>query len=485
MSLPRWCLNRFGGLRFIIIILFMLVLLAISSHALPLQSSSSYNSDKEKRDNIVCGAASWTDIVAFFLLNYVVHAGTIRHFPGDSTTTQIWWTACAFFVPFAGVWRACESIANARPFEKDALERAKYAGALCMVHHLSLRRRGARNGEEILFCRIRGRVPSTPDENGFVACTFRNDRFEFWGSRIVNPLFEKIHGGGSALYSDSFVIVPPNLKVVSKCDGNVVLSCSSGTLKCAAAIVQVGFAAVTLYRARGDQVEKYGYAAFGLTVIPYAIMSVLNLMANILTPEYPTLFTVHSDLMDAAERRPGLVFEGVVGTIVPRSSETNDFYGTLAIRHESSVQIPEGYVDESDEELRVEASDIGRHETIPNYAKTQKIQNIAAIAIGLAALATPYILISVFSDGFKSGDISTPVERGFVMSWLVVGQVFGALVGLFGYGDSTEGNLFLRAYTIWDYLGPALLVVLVITPAVGGFVVVGLMIKQFGSCVIL
>ena len=51
-----------------------------------------------------------------------------------------------------------------------------------------------------------------------------------------------------------------------------------------------------------------------------------------------------------------------------------------------------------------------------------------ATAIGIAALGTPYILITSFTDGFKTDDISTSIQRGFVMRWLPVGQVFGALM---------------------------------------------------------
>src|SRR5271163_1401841 len=95
---------HFGlGITFTLVIVLALVVVGFT-HALPLQSISL---NKEKRD-LVCGAASREDITAFFLLNYVAHAATIRHFPGDTTETQIWYTACALFCPFTGVWKACQ-----------------------------------------------------------------------------------------------------------------------------------------------------------------------------------------------------------------------------------------------------------------------------------------------------------------------------------------------------------------------------------------
>jgi hypothetical protein len=83
-----------------IIAMFALAVLVVLSHELPFQRPSSQN---HKRSDVLCGAASWEDVVAFYLLNYIAHGATIRHFPGDSTKTQIWWTACALFFPFAGV----------------------------------------------------------------------------------------------------------------------------------------------------------------------------------------------------------------------------------------------------------------------------------------------------------------------------------------------------------------------------------------------
>jgi hypothetical protein len=459
-------------------------------HALPVASPDPYT--KEKRSAVVCGAASWEDVVAFFLLNYVAHAATIHHFPGDSSSTQIWWTACVLFVPFAGVWRACQSIANARPFEKNPLERAKYAGALCTMISEPLRT----DRTELRHCRLRGKL-GTPDEDGFVSCVVRI-AFDSL-SRTVTTDSEKIHGGTAR--DGSLSIVPPSVKVVPNCDTpKVQLSCSNGLLKSATAVVQVVFACLTLYRTKGDQVEMYGYAAFGLTVIPYATMSILNLTANLLTPEYPTLFMVQSDGMDKMQRghsKPQ--YDGTVGTIVPENAATG-FYDMVSVRmtmtrpsgyFRAKVRIPEGYVgDNSDGEFEAAVSYFGRHETILTFDRSQRIRNLVAIAIGITALVTPYVLIAIFSHGFETGTLSTPLQRGFLMSWLVVGQVFGALSGWLGHNDSTAGNPFLdmpawreRDFTFfWSVVLPVLSVA--IAPALGGFVVVGLMIKQFGSCVV-
>jgi hypothetical protein len=233
---------------------------------------------------------------------------------------------------------------------------------------------------------------------------------------------------------------------------------------------------------------------------PYAIMSILNLTANLLTPEYPALYIVQSDgLAHASQQMVSAKprFDGTVGTIVPANAANGNgsFHSTISVRHitatsdlqqyKAKIRMPEGYVGHrSDGKLEVAIPEFGRHETIPTYARTQRIRNLVAIAIGIAALVTPYILIAIFSQGFQTGTLSTPLQRGFVMSWMLVGQVFGALSGWFGREDSTTGNLFYGYLQSKELFGRLFPVLAVIIPSVGGFVVVGQMIKQFGSCVL-
>jgi hypothetical protein len=90
-----------------------------------------------------------------------------------------------------------------------------------------------------------------------------------------------------------------------------------------AALLQSLYASLTLYRTGGGQVNRYGFAAPGLTVLPYAVMSILNLMANLVAPHYPTLYLVRSEVMEEAERRTGLPFHYVVGKVV-EESDAND-----------------------------------------------------------------------------------------------------------------------------------------------------------------
>ena len=86
-------------------------------------------------------------------------------------------------------------------------------------------------------------------------------------------------------------------------------------------IAQVIFASITIYRARGDQIEKYGYAAYGLSVYPYLLMSLANLIKLAVCGRYPYAYVLRTATLAEAEKDGG-VFEGAVGN--PREDDKVD-----------------------------------------------------------------------------------------------------------------------------------------------------------------
>lgn len=60
--------------------------------------------------------------------------------------------------------------------------------------------------------------------------------------------------------------------------------CSSHSiLRGVISIFQLIYASSTLYRTKGDQLDRYGYAAFRLTVTPYLLISFVNLLRSLNT----------------------------------------------------------------------------------------------------------------------------------------------------------------------------------------------------------
>lgn len=96
-------------------------------------------------------------------------------------------------------------------------------------------------------------------------------------------------------------------------------------------IIQLLFGSTTLIHNPGeDLIRKYGSSAFSLAVAPYVWMSFINLLANMLCPQYPNIYLVRNSIMDEVEERMRVehnetqTFFGVVGHLRPKVAVTNN-----------------------------------------------------------------------------------------------------------------------------------------------------------------
>lgn len=113
-------------------------------------------------------------------------------------------------------------------------------------------------------------------------------------------------------------ILPDNATIVANTDAeteNFKISSSYNFAQVVVSIVQLVASSITLYRTRGDQLIQYGYAAFGLTVLPYVTMSIVNFVGNLATPNYQAMYLVHSPELEEAKERGGS-FDGTIGKLL-------------------------------------------------------------------------------------------------------------------------------------------------------------------------
>ncbi|KAM3069621.1 hypothetical protein ACMFMF_008834 [Clarireedia jacksonii] len=114
--------------------------------------------------------------------------------------------------------------------------------------------------------------------------------------------------------------VPPHMSVRPRRNprsgqtSSLTISSQFSALQVLWSITQTCIGSYTLYKSRGAQLDIYGYAAFGLTVIPYVTASIINLLASLVSRQYDDVFLIHSEIMDEAIARGGWV-DGVVGTV--------------------------------------------------------------------------------------------------------------------------------------------------------------------------
>ncbi|KAJ7909938.1 hypothetical protein B0H13DRAFT_2192607, partial [Mycena leptocephala] len=274
--------------------------------------------------SLLCTPTRWTNILAFFLGNYIAHAATVVSIPGEQFVDYVYIMVMALLFPTAGIVRGLDAIFRGAVFAQNDLMCAARAGALCMLIRTDHDNDEAKLSTEYL--------PWNPPRGS-----------SFWGELIGTPCrLRNIHGVEKALPSGyDFAVVPHDAVVLSghpplasprtrrvvailqtcygaftSCrtrgdqiaaqaaapgPGAVVISASKNAARAVVAILQTFYGIFTLYRARGDQIARYGYAAFGLTVAPYTMMSIINLLGSVLTPSYPTMYLVRSEVMDEVD----------------------------------------------------------------------------------------------------------------------------------------------------------------------------------------
>jgi hypothetical protein len=263
----------------------------------------------------------------------------------------------------------------------------------------------------------------------------------------------KIHG--RCKIPQDFIVVPvprhstfendsPEIKTIPK----FRLSSGYSLVKILLALGQALYATATLIEAtKGKQIERFGYAAYGLTVAPYAFMSLINLLGHLICPEYPKKYLVDSEGfrhlctdLGKSEKYPlcdsdaGIVVEGIVGKLDNKS-------------------------------------DLDGQRTEFRYS----LDGLELIGAYLALILGTAVSVGIIGGltKFHPGS-STWSQRTWTMTWLSFGIFLGWLdTGVFDEkaGELTADNdnrmLFMLAYS---------------SPAIGGFVVVSQMLSAYGVC---
>ena len=268
---------------------------------------------------------------------------------------------------------------------------------------------------------------------------------------------------------------------------------------------------MTLYNTQGRQIEKFGYAAFGLTVVPYAVMSIVNGFANLLCPDYSAVYIVCNQTLDNLHTRSGR-----------RSQERTQAapVGQAAIQQNTFVQVAEQGVshsaqadesaegqnqaqraqdDHEDQEFRISgtvgtlslASDLAIQKHLEGNCGLVALKSVLKFAVKtlVGYLFIIAVILGIIGglSSFRQGS-STLAQRVWTMMWLCSGFHSGLLYHLF------RGTLRNREVLIVSTLkydnGWRLLVAkfffctltMSTVPAIGGFVLVAQMINSYGVC---
>lgn len=240
------------------------------------------------KGDTVCRRGDWLDIAKFFLFNFVVHALTVVNAPGAKTLRSLHTSLTAILLPFSGAYRAFQSMAFYRWEKEGDLIIALRAQALCTTipseHHPTA---------GVLFpalnvidvhgqhsVPLHGFLEWTGLKSPTLRPTYQLCRVPWWFAIV--PLKQPF--------------IPPTTPEHPTAENNPMsetkISCDYNVMKIFAAILQIFSGLFQIYQARGQQLERYGYSAYSLTVVPYVLMSLVNLFACLCIPQYPMMYIV-------------------------------------------------------------------------------------------------------------------------------------------------------------------------------------------------
>ena len=231
-------------------------------------------------------------------------------------------------------------------------------------------------------------------------------------------LGRRIHGRtpipqGYALIAPSYHKHHDELVPALRNSKEIVLGAPREVPSAAIAIAQVIFSIITFYRNRGEQVEKYGYAAYSFSVFPYALMSLANLTKLYFCGKYPSMYVLRTKTLVEAERL-GELFEGAVGVL-----EENRGEGDKADKYPQDDD-PMAFPTEPPCWLKWISHP--RFRPLGDYRNWRiRIPPIVGTLILVLAFISQPIFVFHFS-GFNHGQ-STRAQRICMLGWLIANEV--------------------------------------------------------------
>lgn len=358
--------------------------------------------------------------------------------------------------------RGIQKVRTGALFGEDKLRQAARAGALCIV---------VRSGDWL------------PDRQGI---TIPGDTLEVHKPRVmvqecqdspmvpINSTAFRLHGQCVLPQGYHLVRLPESVTISPEHNEPCEFASSQSTVKALLSMIQLGYACVTLYQARDMELEQYGYASFSLTVLPYTIMSFINLLGHLVAPDYTAFHLVRSEVLEEAKSRGGK-FDGTMGVVLSheiRERESREKIASVCFDGaEDGTVFNCKQVRSSSGEVRTYGPPNIIVPCAGQYVKRTK--SLSEIRMGHVAniltvfvIFAPYIIIGLVTE-FHPGS-STASQRFWTMCWLVVGQIGGLFIGavMNNVGDSSGRMVLFISSVIF------------VIPAIGGMVTVATMMTD-------
>lgn len=488
------------------------------------------------RASVHCVSTDWHSMITFFILNYLSHAATVPGQPGARWTENLPWTIISLMLPFAGLGKTLGLLISYTSVFGQNVEKAVSRGAIAIVSR-SKDWEPALEQSHMTAVRLPESLVQRLGLENRYRCSYTNARTYSNNNRDTRVTFN--------------IITPPSMRVSDRCYdfcgksslprgyhwvfpdrdhmANYALSyagqCiprSHSYLKMITSIVQLFSSSITLYRTRGSQLDQYGYAAFGLSVFPYLLMSLVNLCCAIILGEYPYLYPLWTPILEEARQHAEFDVSNEVGrpdNAMDAVEEHGDTFVLASLQvlyvgdikrlvvdisGEQSTFTLCHHQDQADHVIDVSSTSI-RPVFIPMisgirdtrlYREPVQLGRIAVKRgsiirlVDFAAMIVIFylpLLFIFFLTRFHKRDSSFE-ERVWMMLWLCASQVaFYPTLLLSKYVPHFSWSSFLYLFntnrdfflTFIPYILP---LPFLFVPAFGGFVVVAKMLLEFGTC---
>jgi hypothetical protein len=268
--------------------------------------------------------------------------------------------------------------------------------------------------------------------NAGAAC-FRTDSDRLWSGPKVSP---NISIRAKPLNpKEIFVMIPRGTS--ARLFRPIMVEGGSQLIKALVGAIQLVFATFQLISTNNPKVSAYGYGSFVYTIIPYAFGSLINLIGALMTNTYSDLTEMELSIVDNEPISSSERAERGHPLSTTPSQDAVEVVGTQNISHPHPTPIVRTDLEHPKEEHS--SSDDAKIHLHPEVTMASEKRFATIFSRTSLLLIASYLAIVGAISRFRNG-ISTQAQRGWFLSWGIVGILYGLILSMF---DASEVDVII------------------------------------------
>ncbi|PCH44918.1 hypothetical protein WOLCODRAFT_145239 [Wolfiporia cocos MD-104 SS10] len=257
-----------------------------------------YIVSKSKHTSIFCvsgGRRCW-NLLIFLSTNFFAHAASVPSISGGGDLMNCMSTLLAVFLPFTGLGYSLRLLSSYILLHGNKMQEAMAPGALAVV------------------CRTSQWEPLSQEDLVYIRIPDSYDFFGISSSDLHYASFYLVPGVGKATINSLWTM--DLIKQEVQITDSQRISRSRSWLPTFISLFQLLSATITLIGSVEQETAKYGSAAYSFTIVPFIVMSVVNLVAIGCCGDYSYLYVLTTSISREAPKRPGAIIDGTIGRFV-------------------------------------------------------------------------------------------------------------------------------------------------------------------------